>query len=75
MNKIPLDDDDRDDWNRLAKLVEEKFTSTNTGSPKFIGLAELDREMLINYGVLSDIERLTMNRVYTIIANKLRASA
>ena len=34
MNKITLEDEDRDDWERLAKLVEEKLTSTNKPSAK-----------------------------------------
>ena len=30
MSKISLDDEDRDNWERLAKLVEEKLKSTNS---------------------------------------------
>jgi len=58
------------------KSEESTGTSTNTGSPKFPTLIELCESVERSYiGVLSDRERLVVNRVRDIIGRQLRASA
>jgi len=77
MNKITLDDEDRDDWERLAKLVEEKFTSTNTGSPKFPTEGEVARALPAFLPPTLDAKSVAFGAkvAHAFIGRKLRVGA
>ena len=69
-----LENSARTCWNDAAKLSEDSKTSANTASPKYPTLIELCESVERSYiGVLSDRERLVVNRVRDIIGRQLRA--
>ena len=57
-------------WNAATKAAEARFTSHNTGSPKFLSFDEFDT-ICISHGISTATARL----VYSEVRQKLRAGA
>ena len=60
---------------QIIRLVEEKFTSTNTGSPKLPRFESVKKLLPIQWNIASRNYRDGAKDMYDCIASKLRAGA
>ena len=64
----------KDAWEAATKLVEEKFTSTNTGSPKLPDIGSILNEVFGNDQAQGQ-GAAYVRQTYDIIVRQLRACA